>query len=115
ERDTEQLKQWCGRRKLFSWGRPSPTEQVEIAQDMLTYWRYCQAFVDAKRDERAAGVHTDDVASELLDAHDADPTDLTLDEVKSIVYGLSFAGHEAVTNLLTNCVRCLLTHPEQWA
>ena len=112
--DAEQLKQWCGRRKLFSWGHPTDGEQVDIAQDMLAYWRYCQAFVEDKRRERAGGVHTDDFVSELLDAHEADPTDLTLDEVKSVVYGLSFAGHEAVTNLLCNSVRCLLSHRDQW-
>ena len=114
EDDAEQLKQWCGRRKLFSWGHPTDDEQVAIAQDMLAYWRYCQAFVEDKRRERAGGVHTDDFVSELLDAHEADPTDLTLDEVKSVVYGLSFAGHEAVTNLLCNSVRCLLSHRDQW-
>ncbi len=112
--DAEQLKQWCGRRKLFSWGHPTDDEQVDIARDMLAYWRYCQAFVEDKRRERARGVHTDDFVSELLDAHEADPTDLTLDEVKSVVYGLSFAGHEAVTNLLCNSVRCLLSHRDQW-
>ena len=119
DRDAEQLKAWCGRRKLFSWGHPTEAEQVEIAGDMLAYWRYCQAFVEAKLRERAAGHPTDDpnaddFVSELLDAYDADPDDLTLDEVKSVVYGLSFAGHEAVTNLIGNCVLTLLRHREQW-
>jgi cytochrome P450 len=114
EADADRLKTWCGRRKLFSWGKPSESEQLSIAADMLSYWEYCKAFVEAKRSERAAGVVTDDFVSELLDAHEADATQLTLDELKSVVYGLSFAGHEAVTNLLCNSLFTLLQHPQQW-
>lgn len=113
--DAERLKTWCGRRKLFSWGRPSEEEQLSIAADMLAYWDYCQAFVDTKRSERARGIVTDDFVSELLDAHEHDNEQLTLDELKSVVYGLSFAGHEAVTNLLCNSFHTLLDHPAQWA
>ena len=114
EDDADQLKQWCGRRMLFSWGRPTEAEQVEIAQDMVRYWDYCQAFVDRKVEERSGGHHTDDFVSELLAAHDADENELTLDEIKSVVYGLSFAGHEAVTNLLSNAVMTLLAHRDAW-
>lgn len=114
EADAEQLKTWCGRRKVFSWGYAPEDEQASVAADMVAYWDYCKAFVEAKRAERAKGHRTDDFVSELLDAHDADPADLTLDEVKSVVYGLSFAGHEAVTNLLCNSVLTLLTHRDQW-
>lgn len=113
--DADQLKDWCGRRKSFSWGHPPAEEQESIARDMLSYWQYCQAFVDAKVADRARGTTTDDFVGELLDAHEADPTDLTMDELKSVVYGLSFAGHEAVTNLICNSVKCLLEHPAQWA
>ncbi len=110
EADDELLKGWCGDRKAFSWGNPSTEEQVDIAEKMLAYWRYCRDFTASKREDRA-----DDFASELLDAHDADPQDLTYREVESIIYGLSFAGHEAVTNLICNCLVNLLSRPEQWA
>ena len=109
EGDDETLKHWCSDRKAFSWGKPSPAEQTEIAEKLLAYWRYCRDFTAAKRDAR-----DDDFASELLDAHDADPDDLTYREVESIIYGLSFAGHEAVTNLICNCLVCLLPRRDQW-
>src|SRR5262245_23091340 len=76
---------------------------------MLSYWRDCPEFTARKRDHRG-----DDFTSELLDAHDANPGDLTYREVESIVYGLSFAGHEAVTNLLCNCLTCLLPRRDAW-
>ena len=71
-------------------------------------------FVAARRDERA-----DDFCSELLDAHDADPdpdngTGISYHEVESVVYGISFAGHDPVTALLCNTLRCLLPRRDQW-
>ena len=110
EGDDELLKNWCGDRKAFSWGKPRPAEQAEIAGHMLAYWRYCREFTASKRDKRG-----DDFASELLDAHDANPDDLTYAEVESVIYGLSFAGHEAVTALLCNTLQCLLPRRRAWA
>lgn len=110
ESDDEILKAWCGDRKAFSWGRPTPAEQVEIAENMLAYWRYCRDFTAHKR--RCRG---DDFASELISAHEADPDDLSYREVESIIYGLSFAGHEAVTALICNTLLCLLPRRDAWA
>jgi cytochrome P450 len=107
--DDERLKSWCLDRKSFSWGHPTGAQQVDIAEKMLAYWRYCREFVADKRDHRG-----DDFASELLNAHDADHDELSYREVESIVYGLSFAGHEAVTALLCNCLLCLLPRRDQW-
>ncbi len=109
EADDELLKQWCGDRKAFSWGHPSAEEQVQIAEQMLAYWRYCREFTASKRDDRA-----DDFASELLDAHDADADELSYREVESILYGLSFAGHEPVTLLLGNALLTLLPRRDVW-
>jgi len=109
EADDERLKAWCGDRKAFTWGHTSESEQVKIARHMLAYWRYCRDFTASKRDDRG-----DDFTSELIDAHDANNDELTYNEVESIVYGLSFAGHEAVTALLCHCLRSLLSRPAQW-
>jgi cytochrome P450 len=116
--DDAMIKAWCVNRRAFSWGRPTEAEQVEIAQGMLDYWRYCREFVAARRDERA-----DDFASELLDAWEADPgperqaeaeTGISYREVESVVYGISFAGHDPVTALLCNTLLCLLPRRDQW-
>ena len=112
--DDAMIKSWCVNRRAFSWGKPTAREQVEIANGMLDYWRYCRAFVAERRDERA-----DDFCSELLDAHDADPdpsngTGISYREVESVVYGISFAGHDPVTALLCNTLLCLLPRRDQW-
>jgi cytochrome P450 len=107
--DDELLKGWCLDRKSFSWGAPSPEQQTAIAEQMLAYWRYCREFVADKQRHRG-----DDFTSELISAHEANPDDLSYREVESVVYGLSFAGHEAVTALLCNVLLCLLPRRDQW-
>ena len=116
--DDAMIKRWCVNRRAFSWGRPTEAEQVEIAEGMIDYWRYCRDFVAQRRDERA-----DDFASELLDAWEADPgpdrdpdatTGISYREVESVVYGISFAGHDPVTALLCNTLLCLLPRRDQW-
>jgi cytochrome P450 len=107
--DDEKLKQWCGDRKAFSWGQPSPEQQREIAEHMVAYWRYCREFTASKVEHP-----TDDFTSELVAAHREHPDQITYREVESVVYALSFAGHEAVTALLGNCLLCLLPRRDQW-
>ena len=45
--DDAMIKAWCVNRRAFSWGKPTEAEQVEIAQGMIDYWRYCREFVAA--------------------------------------------------------------------
>lgn len=109
EADDELLKSWCVDRKAFSWGNPTAEQQRDIAEHMLSYWRYCRDFTASRMREP-----TDDLASELLAAHREQPEQLTYREVESVIYGLSFAGHEAVTALICNGLLCLLPRRQQW-
>ncbi len=107
--DDARLKSWTTNRLAFTWGRTEDDEQVDIARNMLTYWRYCADFV-----RQRAEIPADDFTSELLAAHKADPEDLSYPEVESVIYGLSFAGHEIVSNMLANSLISLLTHRSEW-
>jgi cytochrome P450 len=109
DEDTELLKSYCAERMAFSWGRPSAAEQVRIARQMVSYWNYCEAFVARRVHEPA-----DDFTSDLLQTAREKPGTLAQKEIASIIYGLSFAGHETTTNLLSNSVRQLLEHRESW-
>ena len=109
EQDYAQLKQWCGYRAALSWGRPAPEDQLEIVTSMAAYRRYMRSLVDLK--VRTPG---DDLASDLIAIHDEAPDRLTLDEIASILFSLSFAGHETTTGLIGNAVRRLLEDPGRW-
>jgi cytochrome P450/RimJ/RimL family protein N-acetyltransferase len=110
EQDYPRLKEWCGYRAALSWGRPAPEDQVAIATAIAAYRRYLRDLVDLKI--TAAG---DDLTSDLLAIHDEDPERLTLDEIASILFSLSFAGHETTTGLIGNSLRRLLEEPSRWA
>ncbi|MEL0020875.1 MAG: hypothetical protein VW709_13460, partial [Rickettsiales bacterium] len=43
EGDDKQLKDWTTNRLAFTWGQASDAQQVDIAEKMLAYWRYCVA------------------------------------------------------------------------
>lgn len=110
EADDEQLIDWTSNRLAFTWGRPSDEQQVEIAENMLHYWRYCREFVAARYETPA-----DDLTSELLAAHKENPDDFSYREVESVIYGLSFAGHEIVSNFIGNTLLNLLPRRDYWA
>src|SRR5262249_39720837 len=92
DEDTDRLKSWCTDRLAFSWGRPSAAVQAQVARNMVTYWQYCERFVA----QRVAHPQ-DDFTSDLARTHLADPQALSVDEITSVVYGLSFAGHETTS------------------
>jgi cytochrome P450 len=110
EQDYPQLKRWCGSRAALGWGRPAPGDQVEIATSMAAYRRYLRDLVDTR-----AGEPGDDLTSDLLVIHNEDPGRLTREEIASILFSLSFAGHETTTGLIGNTVRRLLEEPDRWA
>ena len=104
DEDTDQIKDWCADKLVVNWGRPTPEEQITAARTMVAFWEYCMAFVTRRRTEAA-----DDMTSDLI--HDSDMSEpLTDREVASIVFALSFAGHETTTNLAANCIRAILDH-----
>ena len=110
ERDYAQLKHWSGYRAALGWGRPAPEDQIEIAAGMAAYRGYLRDLVDAK-----AGAPGDDLTSDLLVIHRENPERLTLEEIASILFSLSFAGHETTTGLIGNTVRRLLEVPQRWS
>jgi cytochrome P450 len=109
ERDWPQLKTWCGHRASLSFGRPTPTEQVQHTENMAAYRGYLRAFVARKAQER-----DDTFTSALLAIHDENPEALTLEEMSSILFSLTFVGHETTNALIGNVVRRLLEEPARW-
>jgi cytochrome P450 len=110
ERDWPQLKEWCGHRAALGFGRPTPEEQVQHAINMASYRRYLTTFVATKTTLR-----DDDFTSALLAIHDENPSALKHEEISSILYSLTFAGHETTNYLIGNMLYRLLEKPERWA
>jgi cytochrome P450 len=109
ERDWPQLKEWCGHRAALGFGRPTPDEQVQHATNMAAYRQYLTTYVATK-----ATMRDDDFTSSLLAIHDENPSELTHEEISSILYSLTFAGHETTNYLIGNLLYRLLEKPERW-
>jgi cytochrome P450 len=109
ERDWATLKQWCGNRAALAWGRPAPEEQVTHARNMAEYRAYLRQLVATKAESR-----DDSFCSALLAIHDEDPAALTHEEIASILFSLTFAGHETTNYLIGNLVRRLLEVTDRW-
>lgn len=109
EEDAEMLKDWCSDRLKITWGRPLPEEQMQTVEKMTSFFDYIENFV-----HRRSSDLRDDYTSDLLRIRAEDETNLSLEEVVSIDYSLSFAGHETTTNLILNGLRQLLSHPGLW-
>ena len=109
ESDDEKVKSWGGDRFDFMWGRPGEAGQRVASENLLAYWRYCVDFVEMRKNTPA-----DDYTSELIAAQKENPDDLSIQEIQSSIYGLSFAGHEIVTNFMSNSLICLLSDRSKW-
>jgi cytochrome P450 len=107
--DMDWIKAWCDNRLLFIFGRPSPEQQVSVARDLVAFWNYTRAFCEQRQREPQ-----DDLTSDLAAIVTADPSALDMDELASVIFSLSIAGHETTTSLLGNAMKHLLTQRERW-
>lgn len=110
--DTAQVatyKRWSDSRAAMTWGDLSDEEQVPHAHNLVEYWTECQRLVG-----EAHRTDPDSLVGDLVRAQrEGDP--ITDHEIASVCYSLLFAGHETTTTLISNTLRVLLQHPDQWA
>ncbi|MGY1812332.1 cytochrome P450 [Blastococcus sp. SYSU D00820] len=110
--DTAQVdtyKRWSDSRAAMTWGDLSDEEQVPHAHNLVEYWQECRRLVaEAHAEER------DSLVGDLVRAQQAGE-EITDHEIASVCYSLLFAGHETTTTLISNTLRVLLDHPDQWA
>lgn len=107
--DWGRMRSWTDNRATLTGGRPLPVEQIAGAQAIVAYRAYLRSHVAAKAEQPG-----DDLTSALVAIHQEDPDALSLREVASILFSLSFAGHETTSNMISNTVHRLLTTPGAW-
>lgn len=109
--DTEQVdtfKKWSDSRAAMTWGDLSDEEQIKHAHNLVDYWQECLRLVaDAHEHDR------DSLVGDMVRAQRGGD-EISDHEIASVVYSLLFAGHETTTTLISNAIRVLLSHPEQW-
>jgi cytochrome P450 len=111
DRDIPRIRSWADGQIALVWGRPSPADQVRLAQGLLDFWRYCQRLVA----ERAAGRLGHDFVSLVLRYRGGNDAVLTEAEVASLAFNLLVAGHETTSGLLAHGLDQALSTPGGWA
>lgn len=109
DEDVDRLKAWCGEKLEINWGRPDAEYQLRATTNITRFWDYCERYVETRKHDLG-----DDLTSDLLRQRETNPDALDDREVASIVFALSFAGHETTTNLIGNALRHLLSRPQLW-
>jgi cytochrome P450 len=101
-------KRWADSRGAMTWGDLSDEEQIPHAHNLVEYWQECLRMVRMAHEGGAVNLTADLVKAQV------DGAEISDHEIASIVYSLLFAGHETTTTLISNCIRVLLAHRDQW-
>jgi pimeloyl-[acyl-carrier protein] synthase len=110
ERDVDRFKSWA-RDIVFLVGSGSPSERLAVAAE--EHFGEMRAYLGALVRDRRHAPHPD-LLSAMIDAADHGAR-LSEDEIFANATFLMTAGHETVTNMLSNGVLSLLRHPDQLA
>ncbi|MFE7216381.1 cytochrome P450 [Streptomyces sp. NPDC057611] len=102
------FKRWSDSRSAMTWGDLSDDEQVPHARNLVDYWAECRRLVAEAHETAPDSLVGDMVRMQA----EGDP--ISDHEIASVCYSLLFAGHETTTTLISNALRVLLSHPEQW-
>lgn len=104
DEDVPLVKEWAASRVSLNFGDQPVAEQVRHAENLVRYWRYCVALVEARRAQPR-----DDLPSDLARIGGASP-----EEQAGLVYGQLTAGHETTSALLAGGIKELLTQRDRW-
>lgn len=83
--------------------------QIAAAESQVAYQRYYAALIEDRRANPR-----DDLVSAMVHARFEDAEPFTVPEMITQLIILLAAGHETTTSMISNMVRFLLQHPEQW-
>ena len=91
-------------------GNLTAEEQMACFQGLGAFQAYFTGQLEQRRDHP-----TDDLLTDLLNAHDGDQPALTIPEIVDQLGLIIVAGHETTTHLIGSMLVLLLTHPDQLA
>ena len=107
--DVPSVKTWAQSRVQLNFGNLPEADQVTHAENVVAYWRYCEALVEDRFTRPG-----DDLPSDLVRAYQRGDKSITKDEITGLVFGQLTAGHETTTALLATGFLQLLRNREQW-
>lgn len=108
DEDVPLIKQYGASRGKMTWGDPTDAEQMDIAHDMVAYWRYIHALLAKRRADPG-----DDFPSDLLRLQ-AEGAEISDEEIAGVLYSTLFAGHETTSTFMGNYVLAMMDNRPAW-
>lgn len=107
--DMVQVKAWHDHSLSLNVPDQSLDAQLAAARSQVAYQHYYAAMIEDRR------MHPrDDLVSAMVHARFEDAEPFTVPEMITQLIILLAAGHETTTSMISNLVRLLLEHPDQW-
>ena len=106
----EQLRQFAVAHTLNTWGRPTPQEQIQVAENVGRFWQTAQKILDGMR----AQPDGDGWMYETIRQHLKHPEVVTESYLRSMMMAILAAAHETTSNATANAFMTLLTHRSAW-
>ncbi|MCJ1961405.1 cytochrome P450 [Novosphingobium mangrovi (ex Hu et al. 2023)] len=103
------VKAWTANRVSLTWGRCTEEEQLDEVEGLIAMWKFCEDHVAAmmEKDE-------DSFLGHLVSCHRANPQDLTINEIESMLFTMIVAGHETTSNVMASALLTLLQDRHLW-
>ncbi|WP_048877019.1 cytochrome P450/oxidoreductase [Saccharomonospora saliphila] len=110
EEDVDTLRRYSIAHTVNTWGRPSPREQVAVAESVGRFWRYAGEVVDKlKRDPSGPGWMPYSIRLQR-----EKPDVITDSYLHSMMMAGIVAAHETTANAAANAIKLLLENRPVW-
>jgi cytochrome P450/ferredoxin-NADP reductase len=110
EDGAEQLRQFAVAHTLNTFGRPTPQEQIEIAESVGRFWQTAQQILD----DMMGRPDGEGWMYESVRQHRLHPEIVTESYLRSMMMAILAAAHETTSNATTNAFMTLLSHRPAW-
>ncbi|WP_343292299.1 cytochrome P450/oxidoreductase [Vandammella animalimorsus] len=108
----QQLQQFAAAHTLNTWGRPTPQEQIDIAENVGQFWATAQRILDdmlAQPEGQGQGWMYETIAQ-----HRKHPDVVPMSYLRSMMMAILAAAHETTSNATANAFMTLLTQRSAW-
>jgi cytochrome P450 len=106
----EQLRQFAVAHTLNTWGRPTPEEQLKVAENVGRFWQVAQKILE----DMMARPDGEGWMYETIRQHHLHPAIVTESYLRSMMMAIMAAAHETTSNATANAFMTLLSHREAW-
>ncbi|MEY4761162.1 MAG: hypothetical protein RLZZ200_1018 [Pseudomonadota bacterium] len=110
EEDIANIKAWTRNRVMLTWGRCDESAQLAEVDGLIAMWKFCERLVEGMLQGDRPGF-----IGSLVEFHLGNPSELSVNEIESILFTMLVAGHETTTNALASSFVTLLEDPARWA